>query len=161
MLREIPLQSRYLTRGSKVSNFLSWMFPFLGRGKNKMTFELKLEGLRESDLVEIEGVNGPFYVKLIGMREELTGGRFYGDANCQFFFYSRSIKDADGSFHMDVYTATTKRLDGPLPILNYHVLDEVRENIKILFLTRDINFPNKPAPARKPSKIVFSWGLAS
>ena len=136
-----------------------WIFSSSSKEK-KMTFQLKVAGINERDLIKLEGVGGPFYVRVIPSREELRGGMFYGDKNCQFFFYTTYHENNDGSYQYEIFKATTAPLSGGVPKIDAGVVRSVKENITLMFMTRDMNFPDRAVLQKDvPSAVEFTWEL--
>jgi hypothetical protein len=119
-----------------------------------MPFELRVQGIDEEDLVEIQGAQGPFWITSIGGKPELEDGFFYGDAKHQFFFYA-NIKVIEGKkFDIDVFEPSS----GPSFVGSE--LDVIERNITQYF--RERQFFNQSKLTTESDKqnlrsVLFAW----
>ncbi|MCR6661404.1 MAG: hypothetical protein NVV72_19565 [Asticcacaulis sp.] len=128
-----------------------------------MNFELRLEDIDPEWLIETTYKYGPFYTCGIGGRQELSSGRFYGDAKYQFCYYEQIRDTGPDEFMVHIYKATSRRFFGDRPDIISEDIDYIKENITFFYKTFDIftlgEFGFGGRAKRCAKDVKFNWGI--
>jgi hypothetical protein len=125
-------------------------------------FEIKVEGIRPTNFIKLEGERGPFFITDAGGRPELEYGFFYGDDKYQFCFYVGQPPNVQNPKILDtvIFSATTQRLGRGKPfIAELEDVEYLERNIRRLFDTRFF-FDLRREVKAPYTDIRFTWRIA-
>jgi hypothetical protein len=115
--------------------------------------------IKQSDLIEVTGETGPFYVTTAGANLMFRDCYFYGDEGAQFFFYAVWEQRPDGSIRIVVHHATIRRMEGPMPTFPTTDAERIEANLMKLFTERDFRYLDRPADLFPAKTIEFTWEI--
>ena len=124
-----------------------------------MTFEPKIEGVRQEDLFEYEDKYGKCYIGWVGGMPEREHAFYYADSKYEFCFYA--MQHWKGSeYVVEVKDATIYRFHGPSPRISPDNFDRVSRNMAKFFADRWFLIPSKPIPSAERFRgLNLSWVL--
>lgn len=126
-----------------------------------MAFKPKMEGVKQSSLVEFADECGKFYVGWVGGgapgREHAF---YYADEKYEFCFYADQHWEGD-QYDVVVKDATIHLFHGPSPRISPDDLERIRRNMATYFADRWFLIPREPIPStEKFRNLKLSWVLA-
>jgi hypothetical protein len=128
--------------------------------ETEMAFKPKIEGVKQSSLVEFKNESGQFYTAWLGGMPEREHTFYYADGKYEFCFYAERHWEGD-QYDVVVKDATIYPFHGPSPRIDPEDFECIRRNMATFFAGRWFLVPTESIPStEKFRSLMLSWRLA-